>query len=115
LFSAQVPESSEGPWGPPFQTERVVADPTQPGSLALKQAEEALLIANGWHRISVPDPAAIELVSRDKKRFAAILTTKDALREGPPAYRTKVNTELLAERRAVQSGTPTILVIAGPQ
>jgi hypothetical protein len=54
-------------------------------------------------------------VSQDNKRFAAIITIKDALREGPPVYRTTVNTELLAERRAAQSGTPTIVVMAGPQ
>jgi GrpB-like predicted nucleotidyltransferase (UPF0157 family) len=115
LFSGQVPESSEDPWGPPFQTERVVVDPTQPSSLALKQAEAALLNAKGWHQVSEPDPAAIEFVSRDKKRFAAILTINDALREGPSVDRARVKTELLAERRAARSGTPSILVIAGPQ
>lgn len=112
-YSGQVPEGEDA-WEPPFQTERVVIDRTLHTSGALKQAEAALLAARGWRRISETDPRAIELVSHDQKTFAAVLTIDDALAEGPPAYRTSVNTELIAEQRARRSGTPAILVIAGP-
>ena len=112
-YSAQVPEG-EGLWESPFQTERVVVAPALDSSAGLKQAEVRLLVARGWRPITDTDPHATELVTHDKKTFAAVLTIKDALAEGPPAYRTSVNTELIAERRARRSALPSILVIAGP-
>lgn len=114
LWIGPVPESEEGPWHGPFQTERVVVDTTQASSCGLARAEVATLVARGWRRTSTPDPLATELVPRDKKRFAAVLTVANALRDGPPAYKTNVNTELRAEQRAARSRQPAILVIVGP-
>ena len=112
-YAGQVPEG-EGPWEPPFQTERVVIDRRARSSGELKQAEVAVLAGSGWRSSPQTDPRAVELVSHDGKTFAAVLTIDDALAEGPPAYRTSVNSELIAEQRAWRSGAPSILVIAGP-